>query len=146
LEQDAPYLAAANLYAHLLGGLGQGVQGPVGRLGLVEGFRWQAIVAEKPSGWVLGNQGDDPGTLLLGDAGFPSGTGAVAETVYPFGVEAVEAPSHGLRMTAEFFGDPGGAQSLPTQGDDTGSEDPVAGSVAAAGEFADFSFFFDVFG
>ena len=85
LEQDAPYLAAANLYAHLLGGLGQGVQGPVGRLGLVEGFRWQAIVAEKPSGWVLGNQGDDPGTLLLGDAGFPSGTGAVAETVYPFG-------------------------------------------------------------
>jgi hypothetical protein len=35
--------------------------------------------------------------------------GAISEPVYPFGIEAVEALSYGLRMTAKFLGDPGGA-------------------------------------
>jgi hypothetical protein len=37
LEQDAPHLAVAVLDAHLSGGVGLGVQGPVGGLRLVEG-------------------------------------------------------------------------------------------------------------
>jgi hypothetical protein len=82
----------------------------------------------------------------LGDAGFPSGTGAVAESIYPFGVEAVDTSAHGLGMASEPLGYLGRAKSLPTQRDDASSYDPVAGSVAAAGEFADLPFFFETFG
>jgi hypothetical protein len=72
--------------------------------------------------------------------------GAVSEPVYPFGVEAVEALSYTLRMTAEFLGYLGGAQTLPAQRDDADAEDPASGSVAASGEFAYLSLFLYVLG
>ncbi len=102
-------------------------------------LRWQAIVANQPSGWVLGDQGDDPGTLILSDARLATSARAVAEAIHPFGVEAVEAGAHGLGMTPELLGDLARAKSLPAQRDDPGSRDPVTRSVVAAGEFADFS-------
>jgi hypothetical protein len=132
-------LAAADLDAHLLGGLGQIVQGPVGGLGLVEDLRWQSIVADQHPGRLFGDKSDDPGALVLRDARFASGSGAISETIYTFGVEAMEALSYGFRMTAKLLGDCGGAQPLPAQRDDAGAEDPVARSVAAAGEFVDLA-------
>ena len=79
------------------------------------------------------------------DARLTPGSGVICEAIHPFGVEAVDTLSYGLRVTAEFFGDLGGTQSLPAQGDDAGTEDPVTRSAAAAGELADLPFFFDVF-
>jgi hypothetical protein len=110
-QQDAPYLAASDLNAHLfLCGLGQGIQSPVGSLGLVEGLRWQPIVAEEFSRRILGDQSDDPGALLFRDARLASGSGAISEPIYPFGIEAVmEALSYGLRMTSKLLSDLGRA-------------------------------------
>src|SRR5215203_1886998 len=48
-------------------------------------------------------------------------------------------------MTAEFLGDLGGAQSPPAQRDDAGAEYPVAGSMAALGEFVDLALLFGIF-
>jgi nucleoside-diphosphate-sugar epimerase len=49
-------------------------------------------------------------------------------------------------MAAEFLGYFGGAQSLPTQRDDLGPEDPVSGSVAATSQFVDLPLFFGTSG
>lgn len=146
MEQDAPHLAAADLDAHLSGGVGQGVQGPIGGLRLVDDLRWQPIVADQPSGRILGDQGDDPGALVLRDARAAPGPGTICESIHAQGVETVEALPHGLRMTAELLGYPGRAQPSPTQGDDAGAEDPVPGGVTATGELVDLLFFLGVFG
>src|SRR3954464_6241071 len=48
-------------------------------------------------------------------------------------------------MTAEFLGDLGCAQSSPAQRDDAGAEYPVAGGMAASGEFVDLALLFGTF-
>jgi hypothetical protein len=48
-------------------------------------------------------------------------------------------------MTAEFLSDLGGAQSPPAQRDDAGAEYPVAGGMAASGEFVDLALLFGIF-
>jgi excisionase family DNA binding protein len=48
-------------------------------------------------------------------------------------------------MTAEFLGDLGGAQSPPAQRDDAGAEYPVAGGMAASGEYVDLALPFGIF-
>ena len=72
---------------------------------------------------VFGYQSDDPGALFPGEASPPTSAGMVAESVHSCEIEPVEALSDGLWMTAELLGDLRGTQSLPTQRDDTGSED-----------------------
>jgi hypothetical protein len=72
---------------------------------------------------VFGYQRDDLRAFFLGEAWPPTGAGTVAESVHPCEIEPVEALSDGLWMTAELLGDLEGTQSLPTQRDDTGSQD-----------------------
>jgi hypothetical protein len=55
--QDAADLAAADGDAFGLGGRGQGVQGPLGRLLLVGGHQAPIRLATQPTGRVAGNQG-----------------------------------------------------------------------------------------
>jgi hypothetical protein len=109
-EQDAPYLAAPYLDAHLLCGLGERVQSPVGGPLLVFGLEAAAGLGDELARRVFGDQGDDPGALIFGDAGLAAGLGAVPETVHTVDVEAMEALSYGLRMAAELLGYVGGAQ------------------------------------
>ena len=94
------------------------------------------MLGEQLAQRIFADQGDDPGALVLCDAGLTARAGEICEPVYTFGVEAVETLSYGLRMTAEFLGYLGGAQTLPAQRDDASAEDPVSGSVATSGEFA----------
>jgi hypothetical protein len=49
-------------------------------------------------------------------------------------------------MTTELLGDLGGAQTFPTEEDDAGSRDPVCGSMAASGQFADLVLFLGILG
>lgn len=140
-QQDTPYLATAHLDAYLLGGLGQRIQGPVGRACLVESLRWQPTVAHQPSRWIFRYQSDDPGALIFGDARLAPGSETICKAIYAFGIEAVKAFSHGLRVTAEFLGYPGGSKSLPAQRNDAGAEDPVSGSVATSGQLTDLRLF-----
>jgi hypothetical protein len=83
---------------------------------------------------VFGYQRDDLRAFFLGEAWPPTGAGTVAESVHPCEIEPVEALSDGLWMTAELLGDLEGTQPLPTQRDDTGTEDqpPVACRLLAS--------------
>jgi hypothetical protein len=105
-----------------------------------------ARLGEELARRVFGEQGDDPGALILREAGFAARAGAISETIYSCGIEAVEASTHGLGVAAELLGYLGGTQSLPAQGDDPGSEDPITWGVAAAGELVNLSLLFGVFG
>ncbi len=58
----------------------------------------------------------------------------------------MEALPHGLGVAAEFLGDPGGAHSLPAQGDDAGTEGPVSRSMTAAGQLMDLALFIGILG
>src|SRR5215203_2930670 len=145
-EQDAPHLAAAYLDAYLVCRFLLGEQNPLRSLRLVFGLESASGLGEQLARRIFGEQGDDPGALVLCDAGLTARAGAVSAPVYTLGVEAVEALSYGLRMTAEFLGYLGGAQTLPAQRDDAGAEDPVSGSVATSGEFAYLSLFLYVLG
>jgi len=69
----------------------------------------------------------------------------VTEPIDAQGIEAVDVLSYGLGVAVQRLGDLGGTQSSPAQGDDAGTEDPVCGSVAAARELVDLSFFFTAF-
>jgi hypothetical protein len=82
-QQDAADLAALDLDAERLGGLGEGVQGPVGRrLGLVGVQAPVGPAAQPPRRWLL-DQGDEPAALVLGERWLAAGTGAVTKPVQP---------------------------------------------------------------
>jgi hypothetical protein len=127
-------------------GFGERVQSPVGGPLLVFGLKPAAGLGEELARRGFGEQGDDPGALILREAGLAARAGAISETIYSCGIEAVEASTHGLGVAAELLGYLGGTQSLPAQGDDPGSEDPITGGVAAAGELVNPSLLFGVFG
>jgi hypothetical protein len=72
-EQDAPYLAAPYLDAHLLCGLGERVQSPVGGPLLVFGLEAAAGLGDELARRVFGDQGDD---LDVDVSGIPEETGS----------------------------------------------------------------------
>jgi hypothetical protein len=113
---------------------------------LIEGFELSTTAAYQTPWRLCSGQSDDPRAFQLREAWLASGSGAISESIYPFGVEAMEASAHGLGVAAKLLSYPGGAQPLPAQRDDPGSEYPVCGSVAAAGKLADLPLFFGIFG
>jgi hypothetical protein len=90
-----------------LGGLGQGVQGPVGWLSLILGTEHAVGVGEELARWVVGNQHNDLRAFQLCKARLASGTRAISETVYALVIEAVDALADGLGVTSKLFGDLG---------------------------------------
>jgi hypothetical protein len=107
VQKDAPYLAAADLDTHLLCGLGERVQRPIGSLGFVLGTEHTIRLGEELARRVLGHQRDDLRAFQFFKARLASGAWAVSETVYAFGIEAVDALPNSLGVTAELFGDLG---------------------------------------
>jgi len=82
-EQDAADLAAPDADAALAGGLGQGVERPMGHRSLVR--RQLAIRSpDQPTGRLARHQGDDRTPLGLAEATFAPLAGAVGETVDAF--------------------------------------------------------------
>lgn len=113
---------------------------------LIEGFEFSSTAAHQASGRLSSRQSDDPRAFQLRKARLAPGTEPISKTIYALAVEAVEAGAYGLGVAAQFLGDCGGAKSLPAQSDDPGSRDPVAGSMAASGQFVDLLLFFSIFG
>src|SRR4029453_9121340 len=95
-QQDAADLAAADGDAQLVGGLDQGVQGPLCRLLLVFGGKGPVGLSDQPTGWSLADQGDELPALGLAQPARPARSGQVAAAPPPRGGEAGETPAHGL--------------------------------------------------
>jgi hypothetical protein len=106
-QENAPYLAAPDLDAYLPSSLGERVQRPVGRLGLVLGTEHAVRLGEELARWVLGYQRDNLRAFQFRKAWPASGAGSVSEPLYALGIEAVDALPDGLGTTAELFGDLG---------------------------------------
>src|SRR3712207_1022201 len=58
-QEDAPYLATADPYAHLSGGLSKCIQRPVGGFGFILGMHHTVGFGDQPARWLLGDQRDD---------------------------------------------------------------------------------------
>jgi hypothetical protein len=81
--QDAADLAALHLDPERLGGLGEGIQGPVGRrLGRVGVQAPVGGAAQPPRRWLL-DQANELAALVLGEPRRAAGTGAVPKPVQP---------------------------------------------------------------
>jgi hypothetical protein len=107
MQEDTPYLRAADLDAYLPSSLGKRAKRPVGCLGLILGAQHTIRFGEELAWWVLGDQCDDLRAFWFRKARPASGAGTVSETVYALGIEAVDTLPDGLGVTAELFGDPG---------------------------------------
>jgi hypothetical protein len=106
-QENAPYLAAPDLNTHLPSSFDEGVQRPVGCLGLVLGAEHAVRLGDELARWVLGDQRDDLRAFQFRKARLASGAGTISETVYALVIEAVDARPDGLGVTAELFGDLG---------------------------------------
>jgi hypothetical protein len=79
-------LAAVDLDAHLLGGLGKRGKRPVGSLGLVLGTEHTIRLGEELARRVFGDQRDDLRAFQFRKARLASGAEAVSEAAYALSV------------------------------------------------------------
>jgi hypothetical protein len=79
-------------------------------------------------------QRDDGRALLFGDPPLASHSGTVAQSIEAVGVESVQPAAHLLFMAADLGCDRRDMQSVPAQGDDSGSLDPVGRGMPGPSE------------
>jgi hypothetical protein len=135
--QDPPDLTAVHLDPFSLGGLGQGVQGPLRGCLLVVGGQVSARRALRPARRNRAGQRDDATPLVLAQPARPSRYRPVTQPVQTLAVEPVQPFPHGLRVTAQLRRDRRGVQPGPTQRNDLRPLDPVRRRMPGPGQLTD---------
>jgi hypothetical protein len=87
-----------------------------------------------------GDQADQKAAFCFGEPPLAASTRSISQAVETVRVEGSESLAHRLGMAMELSGDGRGTQALPTEGNHLGSADPVAGSMATAGQFTHLAF------